>query len=114
MGYLAVVTLACYLIPHIDPGNQTNQAATFGTVWNAHPSAHHWLGTDSSGFDELGRILYGGEYSMTLGFLAGFITIVVGTVYGMVSGFFGGVVDTVMMRIIDAFLSIPYSSCSSP
>ena len=65
-------------------------------------------GTDSSGFDELGRIFYGGEYSLTLGFLAGFITIVVGTLYGMISGFVGGVTDTVMMRIIDAFLSIPY------
>jgi peptide/nickel transport system permease protein len=108
VGYLVVVTAACFLIPHFDPGNQTNQAATFGLPWNAPPSAHHWLGTDSSGFDELGRIWYGGEYSMTLGFLAGFITIVVGTVYGMISGFFGGVVDTVMMRIIDAMLSIPF------
>jgi peptide/nickel transport system permease protein len=67
-------------MPHIDPGNQTNQALTFGFRWNAPPSLHHWLGTDSTGFDELGRIWYGGQYSMTLGFLAGFITIVVGTI----------------------------------
>ena len=49
-----------------------------------------------------------GKYSLTLGFLAGLITIVVGTIYGMVSGFFGGVTDGVMMRVIDAALSIPY------
>jgi peptide/nickel transport system permease protein len=108
VGYLFTITVLCYLMPHIDPGNQTNQALTFGLRWNAPPSLHHWLGTESSGFDELGRIWYGGQYSMTLGFLAGFITIVVGTIYGMVSGFFGGIVDTVMMRIIDAMLSIPF------
>jgi peptide/nickel transport system permease protein len=108
LAYLVLITLACYIIPHVVPGNQTNQALTFGTTWNAAPSAHHWLGTESSGFDELGRIFYGGQYSMTLGFLAGFITIVVGTIYGMVAGFLGGVTDTVMMRVIDALLSIPF------
>ena len=108
VAYIVLITLACYLVPILHPTNQTNQALTFGTQWNAPPSLHHWLGTDSSGFDELGRIFYGGEYSMTLGFLAGIITIVVGTAYGMISGFLAGVTDTVMMRLLDAFLSIPY------
>ena len=62
------------------------------------PSGKYFLGTDSGGFDDLGRIVFGGEYSLTLGFLAGFITIVVGTIYGMISGFIGGFTDTVMMR----------------
>jgi peptide/nickel transport system permease protein len=106
--FIAVVAAACYLVPWLHPTNQTNQALTFGQIWNAAPSIHHPLGTDSSGFDELGRIFYGGEYSLTLGFLAGFITIVVGTLYGMISGFVAGFTDTVMMRTIDAFLSIPY------
>ena len=106
--YVILLVAACYLVPHIHPTNQTNQALAFGTPENAAPSIHHPLGTDSNGFDELGRIFFAGEYSLTLGFLAGFITIVVGTLYGMISGFLGGVVDSVMMRIIDAFLSIPY------
>ena len=106
--FLFGVTAACFLVPWLHPTNQTNQALTFGHPWNQAPSVHHWLGTDSSGFDELGRIFYGGEYSLTLGFLAGFITIFVGTMYGMISGFIGGVTDSVMMRTLDAFLSIPY------
>ncbi len=106
--YLVIMTLLCFLVPFFHPTNQTNQAATFGSPWNQPPSSHHWLGTDSSGFDELGRIFYGGEYSLTLGFLAGLITIVVGTLYGMISGFIGGVTDTLMMRFLDALLSIPY------
>jgi peptide/nickel transport system permease protein len=108
VGYLILILLFCYLGPVLYHTNQTNQALTLNLPWNELPSAHHWLGTDSNGFDELGRIMYGGEYSLTLGMLAGLITIIVGTIYGMVSGFIGGVVDTVMMRILDAFLSIPY------
>ncbi len=106
--FILLITAACYLVPWLHPTNQTNQALTFGTKWNAKPSLAHPLGTDSTGFDELGRIFYGGEYSLTLGFLAGFITIVVGTLYGMISGFVAGLTDTIMMRILDAFLSIPY------
>lgn len=106
--FLALISAACFLVPWLHPTNQTNQAATFNVIWNQPPSWAHPLGTDSSGFDVLGRIFYGGEYSLTLGFLAGFITIVFGTLYGMVSGFFAGITDTIMMRLIDALLSIPY------
>lgn len=106
--YVIVLAIVCFLVPHLHPTNQTNQALAFNTPENEAPSAQHWLGTDSNGYDVMGRIFFGGEYSLTLGFLAGVITIVVGTIYGMVSGFLGGVVDTVMMRLIDAFLSIPY------
>ena len=108
VGYLILILIFCYLGPVFYHTNQTNQATALNAVWNSPPSAKHLLGIDSSGFDMLGRIMYGGEYSLTLGMLAGLITIVVGTIYGMVSGFIGGLVDTVMMRILDAFLSIPY------
>jgi peptide/nickel transport system permease protein len=104
---LIAIVLFCYMGPLLYHTNQTNQAQALNVTFNAAPSAKHLLGTDSSGFDELGRIMFGGEYSLSLGMLAGFITIVVGTIYGMVSGFLGGIVDTLMMRLLDAFLSIP-------
>jgi len=105
--FIVALVLFCYLGPVLYHTNQTDQAAALNVAWNAPPSLHHLLGTDSSGFDVLGRIMYGGEYSLSLGILAGIITIIVGTIYGMISGFLGGIVDTVMMRILDAFLSIP-------
>ncbi|MCU1364267.1 MAG: hypothetical protein JWM55_2095 [Acidimicrobiaceae bacterium] len=105
--FLIVVVLFCYVGPLLYHTNQTNQATALNVAFNAAPSLKHWLGTDSSGYDELGRIMFGGEYSLSLGMLAGLITIVVGTIYGMVSGFLGGIVDTLMMRLLDAFLSIP-------
>jgi peptide/nickel transport system permease protein len=106
---LAIIVLGCFVGPHFYVTNQTNQnlILQFGTP-NLPPSSQHWLGTDLDGYDELGRIMYGGQYSLGLGFFAGLITILVGTVYGMVSGFFGGVTDSVMMRLIDAALAIPY------
>ncbi|HEY1762138.1 MAG TPA: ABC transporter permease [Acidimicrobiales bacterium] len=105
--FLMLVLLFCYAGPLIYHTNQTNQAAALNQPFNSAPSAKHLLGTDSSGFDELGRIMFGGEYSLSLGMLAGVITIVVGTLYGMIAGFLGGIVDTLMMRLLDAFLSIP-------
>jgi peptide/nickel transport system permease protein len=105
--FLMLVLLFCYAGPLIYHTNQTNQALALNQPFNHAPSAKHLLGTDSSGFDELGRIMFGGEYSLSLGMLAGVITIVVGTLYGMIAGFLGGIVDTLMMRLLDAFLSIP-------
>jgi peptide/nickel transport system permease protein len=104
---LIALVLFCFMGPLLYHTNQTNQAQALNVAFNSPPSLKHLLGTDSSGFDELGRIMFGGEYSLSLGMLAGFITIIVGTIYGMVSGFLGGIVDTLMMRLLDAFLSIP-------
>ncbi|MFY9782733.1 MAG: ABC transporter permease [Acidimicrobiales bacterium] len=105
--FLIAVVLFCYLGPILYHTNQTDQATALNVAFNSPPSLKHLLGTDSSGYDELGRIMFGGEYSLSLGMLAGLVTIVIGTIYGMVSGFLGGIVDTLMMRLLDAFLSIP-------
>jgi peptide/nickel transport system permease protein len=105
--FLLAALFFCYIGPLLYHTNQTNQALALNTTFNQPPSLKHLLGTDSSGFDELGRIMFGGEYSLSLGMLAGVITIVVGTLYGMIAGFLGGILDTVMMRIVDALLSIP-------
>lgn len=106
--YLVFIVASCFLLPLVHHTNQTDASAALLVPQNAPPSSQYWLGTDSAGYDELGRILYGGEYSLTLGILAGIITIFVGTIYGMIAGFFAGLVDTTMMRILDALLSIPY------
>jgi peptide/nickel transport system permease protein len=105
---LAVLVLGCYIGPHFYVTNQTNANLILNATPNLAPSGAHLLGTDNQGWDELGRIMYGGQYSLTLGFFAGLITIIIGTIYGMIAGFFGGVLDTIMMRFIDAALSIPY------
>ncbi len=74
---------------------------------NSPPSLGHLLGTDPAGFDMMGRVMYGGEVSLEVGFAAAGIATVIGVVWGAVSGFFGGWVDALMMRIVDVLLSVP-------
>jgi peptide/nickel transport system permease protein len=72
------------------------------------PSASHLLGCDNVGYDQLGRLMIGGQTSIEVGVAAAIVAVFVGTLYGAVSGFVGGVVDSFLMRVVDAGLSIPY------
>jgi len=71
------------------------------------PSRIHPLGTDDLGQDLLARMLYGGRISLAVGVAAMLIAISLGTAVGAVAGNAGGVVDNVLMRLTDLFLSLP-------
>jgi peptide/nickel transport system permease protein len=74
----------------------------------SHPPSRDLLfGTDFAGRDVFSRVLYGTRISLTIALLATFISVVVGIAYGATAGFVGGRLDTAMMRLVDAFLSIP-------
>jgi peptide/nickel transport system permease protein len=65
------------------------------------------LGTDQAGYDVLGRLMIAGQSSLEVGLAAAAVATLIGVIYGAVAGFFGGVLDAVMMRIVDTLLSIP-------
>lgn len=71
------------------------------------PSLAHPMGIDGSGRDLFSRVLYGGRYSISIGFIVVAITASVGMVYGAVSGYYGGWVDEIMMRIVDTIYAFP-------
>ncbi len=71
------------------------------------PSAEHWFGTDELGRDIFTRILYGGRVSLTVGLLSTLFSILIGVIVGALSGYFGGLLDTILMRVTDAFLTFP-------
>ena len=71
------------------------------------PSLEHPFGTDGLGRDLLTRCLYGGRVSLFVGFMVMVITLVIGVPIGAIAGFFGGWIDNILMRIIDAVLSLP-------
>jgi peptide/nickel transport system permease protein len=73
----------------------------------AQPSANHPFGTDDLGRDLFARALYGGRISLAVGFTAMVIAISLGSVVGALAGFFGGIVDQLLMRLTDLFLSLP-------
>jgi peptide/nickel transport system permease protein len=74
---------------------------------NLPPGAGRPLGTDDNGYDILGRLMTGGQISLEVGLAAAVLATALGTLWGAVAGYFGGVVDAVMMRLVDALLSIP-------
>ena len=105
---IVLIVAFCFLGPAFYHTNQTNaQEALLNSTQNAPPGGANPLGTDDNGFDILGRLMYGGQTSLEIGFAAAAIATFVGVLWGAVSGFFGGVVDAVMMRIVDVFLSVP-------
>lgn len=71
------------------------------------PSRAHLLGTDELGRDVFSRLLHGGRVSVAVGSIAMLVSVAVGVIYGAVSALAGGKVDQLMMRLIDALLSIP-------
>lgn len=71
------------------------------------PNAAHLFGTDQLGRDVLTRLLYGGRVSLAVGASAMLVSVAFGVSYGVISGFLGGITDRIMMRVLDALLSIP-------
>ena len=71
------------------------------------PSMQHICGTDGMGRDLFTRLLYGGRYSLALGLCAAVFGSVVGTIIGSVAGYFGGKVETIIMRLMDIWSSLP-------
>jgi len=71
------------------------------------PSGAHLLGTDDNGFDELGRLMLGGQSALEIGLAAAFLATIFGALYGAVAGYLGGFWDGLLMRIVDTVLAIP-------
>ena len=73
----------------------------------AEPSLEHPLGTDQMGWDNLSRLMKGGQVSLVISFLSVFIITLFGVVFGGIAGYFGGWVDNVIMRICDILMCLP-------
>lgn len=71
------------------------------------PSFHHLLGQDKLGRDILSRMIYGSRISLMVGLSVVAISFMVGLFVGSMAGYFGGVVDEVIMRVVDVFLAFP-------
>ncbi len=78
------------------------------TALKQPPSAQHWFGTDKLGRDIFARVWEGGRVSLTIGLTAALVSAIVGSIYGGISAFFGGIVDDIMMRIVEIIQSVPY------
>lgn len=73
----------------------------------AAPSREHLLGTDDNGLDIFVRLMYGGRISLTIGFIVVILETLIGVILGGIAGYFGGIVDQIIMRIVDIFNCVP-------
>ncbi|GHV26131.1 nickel ABC transporter permease [Clostridia bacterium] len=73
------------------------------------PSAAHPFGTDNYGRDILSRVLYGAKIDLFMGILGTIIPFVVGVVLGLLAGYYGGMLDSILMRVIDVLMALPFT-----
>lgn len=105
LTFIVFLALVAIFAPLIAPYSITERTA--GTA-RQPPSLDHLFGTDAIGRDVFSRVVYGARVSLKIGILATLISLTIGLLLGSVSGFFGGVADTLIMRLTDVFLAIPY------
>jgi len=105
LGFLIFIVLFCFVGPLF---YHTNQTTTDLANYLCKPSGQHLLGCNDLGYDQLGRLMIGGQTSLEVGIAAAAVAVLFGALYGAISGFAGGGVDAVLMRVVDAGLSLPY------
>src|SRR5512145_242788 len=71
------------------------------------PSLAHWFGTDELGRDTWVRIMHGGRVSLAVGLIVGLSTVVVGGLIGIIAGYAGGMLDNILMRMVDTIYTVP-------
>lgn len=101
---VVLITLFSFIGPLLYSTDQINPNLT---AVNLAPGGGYPLGTDSSGFDILGRLMEGGQSSIEVGIAVGIASTLFGLLYGAISGFIGGPVDGVLMRLVDIAYAIP-------
>lgn len=107
LGAVGLCAVAGSYISPFDP-NEFNLAASFRPpVWQQGGSFAHLLGTDNLGRDILSRIMAGSRVSVIVCLYAILFSGAIGALIGMIAGYFGGVVDAVLMRVVEIQQSVP-------
>lgn len=105
-GMLGVFLVLGAIGPWIAPEGVGPRAVDLDRMF-APMSGDHWLGTDKSGIDTLSQLLHGARSALLLSVIVVAISATIGVTIGMIAGYFRGVVDDVVMRIVDVLLAFP-------
>jgi oligopeptide transport system permease protein len=106
MVVLGLLVVAAVVGPYLTPFayDEINK----NDVWVGPLTSGHLLGTDSLGRDLVARLFMGLRVSLSIGAVATAVSLAIGVAWGATAGYIGGVVDEVMMRIVDVLYSLPY------
>jgi peptide/nickel transport system permease protein len=105
-AFLALLSVVALVAPLVSPYNPSDQLDIV-RLKTSPPSFQHWFGTDIYSRDVFSRVVYGARVSLSIAFLAAGLAALIGTTYGAIAGYVGGVLDNIMMRVVDTVLSIP-------
>jgi peptide/nickel transport system permease protein len=111
LSYLALVCAIALLAPVLAPygdGDQDPNRVQLPPFSTSEIGTYHLLGTDALGRDMLSRMMYGGRISLLVGVTVVSVAALLGVPLGLVSGFFGKYVDTLVMRLADIQLAVPF------
>ncbi|MBK8033279.1 MAG: ABC transporter permease [Chloroflexi bacterium] len=103
---LLVFVLAAIFAPQVAPHDPYKQDFSAGNLPPLSPD--HVLGTDDLGRDTLSRLIYGGRSSLTAGLIVVALSASIGVTLGLISGFYGGVIDSIIMRLVDILYAFPF------
>ena len=108
---IVLMAICAPLIAHLTghpPNTQYRDTGLDESGLPVAPNGEFWLGTDELGRDVLVRIAYGARISLLVGVTATMLIVILGVIVGIAAGYFGGFVDTVLARLIDVVLSMPF------
>jgi peptide/nickel transport system permease protein len=105
---LATLTILSYGAPIITSALGVNPYSITSPSFLPPFSPGHLLGTDDLGRDHLARLLYAGQVSLAIGFLAAILSLFIGVSIGLITGFFGGIVDDIVIWLITTINSVPF------
>ena len=99
---LAGQTIQPFSLAPYDPSTQNLINA------NQSPTTTHLFGTDWAGRDILSRVMYGARWSLSIGFIAVGVAVLIGVPLGSIAGYYGGIIDEIIMRIVDMLYAFPF------
>jgi oligopeptide transport system permease protein len=104
--FIVLIIIMSIVGPHLTKF-KFDQVQVKSTLKNLPPTMEHWFGTDSSGRDIFARVWVGARGSLFIGLTVTFINVTIGVIYGSICGYFGGLIDDIIMRIVEIIMSIP-------
>jgi len=110
MAVIALILLLFILVAAYGSSlfiDQTQLARIDFNVIYTPPSVEHWLGTDDGGRDVFGQLMIGTRNSFTIGLCVTLLAAFYGLTVGLIAGYYGGIVDNIVMRIIDFLMVLP-------
>jgi peptide/nickel transport system permease protein len=105
VGLVAIIVLASLLASVVAPGSPTKQSLVDAFQ---HPSGSHLFGTDQFGRDVFSRTLHGIRVDLVLGLVTTYVPMVLGIALGAIAGYYRGWRESVIMRLVDVTIALPF------